>query len=341
MKKSLPKAVRVAVIVDAWFPSARRRQGVWGGGQVHVRELTQALNTYHQVDSTIFFPVHPNIIFRALWTFHALLRLRTEHKKHPFNLIHSHGYNSGLVGKLASQLLHIPIIHTVHGSSLLDMKSKNPKAALEKWLLTKIKYDVEISVATTFLKHPNVNKNVRIIPNGVNVDEFDDIQVDKNEEPTLIWVGRNDPVKGLTILRQAILKVRKKIPDLKAKLITGGSLTGKSLIKAYKKSHVFVLPSLAEGQPITLLEAWAARLPVVVTSVGDNPLMVKDGVNGYLIEPNNVTQLTNALLKVLRARTKDVAMGEAGYKLVKKCYSWEQVADQTWDVYEQVLNTES
>lgn len=337
----MPKTVRVAVIVDAWFPSARRRQGVWGGGQVHVRELTNALTTYHNVDSTIFFPVHPNILFRAIWTFHAILRIRAEHKKNPFHLIHSHGYNSGLVGKLASQLLHIPIIHTVHGSSLLDMKTRNPKASLEKWLLTGIKYDAEISVATTFLKHPNVNTNVRIIPNGVNVEEFDEIHVDKNEEPTLIWVGRNDPVKGLTVLRQAILKVRKKIPNLKAKLVTGGSLTGKALIKAYKKSHVFVLPSFAEGQPITLLEAWAAKLPVVVTNVGDNPLMVKDGVNGYLIEPNNVAQLTNAILKVFRARTKDVAMGESGHNLVKRCYSWEQVADQTWDIYQEVLTAKT
>jgi len=141
----------------------------------------------------------------------------------------------------------------------------------------------------------------------------------------------------LNVLRQAILKARKKIPKLKARLVTGGALTGKSLIKAYKRSHVFVLPSLAEGQPITLLEAWAAKLPVVVTTVGDNPLMVKDGVNGYLIEPNNVAQLTNAILKVFRARTKDVAMGEAGYKLVRKCFSWEMVADQTWDVYQEVL----
>ena len=144
-------------------------------------------------------------------------------------------------------------------------------------------------------------------------------------------------MKGLPILRQAILKVRKKIPDLKAVLVSGGQYTGKSLIKAYKRAHVFVLSSLAEGQPITLLEAWAAKLPVVVTNVGDNAKMVQDGVNGYLVEPNNVVQLTQAILKVLRARTKNTKMGEAGYELVKQEYSWDKVAESTWQVYQKVL----
>jgi glycosyltransferase involved in cell wall biosynthesis len=138
-------------------------------------------------------------------------------------------------------------------------------------------------------------------------------------------------------LRQAILKLRKKVPNLKTQLISDGLHTGKSLIKAYKRSHVFVLPSLAEGQPITLLEAWAAKLPVIVTKVGDNPLMVKDGVNGYLIDPGNVQQLASAIQKVLRARTKNEKMGESGYQLVKEEYTWENVANKTWKVYQEVL----
>jgi glycosyltransferase involved in cell wall biosynthesis len=297
----------------------------------------KALDTTHQVDSTLYFPVYPNIIFRTFWSLYAPFRILNQHHKKPFDLIHSHGYSAGLVAKIVSRIAHIPVVHTVHGSSMLDTRSKGLKATLEKWLLTEIKYDAEISVATTFLKHKNINSNVHIIPNGVNVADFDEIEETKNAEPTIIWVGRNDPIKGLKILKQAIVKVRKTIPNLKVKLVTGGSLTGKALIKAYKKAHVFVLPSLAEGQPITLLEAWAAKLPVIVTSVGDNPLMVKDGVTGYLVEPNNATKLANAILKMFRTRTKDIQMGEAGYTLVKKCYAWEQVAEQTWDVYEEVL----
>ncbi len=305
---------------------------------MHVRELTKALAAKYPVECLLFFPIYPNPIFRFFWSWYAPLKIIGLHHQQPFDLIHSHGTNAGLVGKIVSQLIHIPIIHTVHGSLLLDLKAKGFGSMLERWLLTKIKYNAEISVATTFLKYPNVNTNIRIIANGVTVEDFDAVQVEKNEDPTLIWVGRDNPIKGLNVLRQSILKVRKKIPNFKAKLITGGALTGKSLIKAYKRAHVFVLPSFAEGQPITLLEAWAAKLPVVVTNVGDNPLMVKDGVTGYIVEPNNVTQLTNAILKVLRARTKDTQMGEAGYDLVRKCFSWEMVADQTWDVYQDVLH---
>lgn len=336
MKKT-SKNIHVAIVIDAWFPTAKNELGIWGGGQVHVQELTKALMSRYPVTFTLFFPAHPNVIYRGLWPYLATIRLILYHRKHPFHLIHSHGIYSGLSGYLAAKITHLPTIHTVHGSHLMDLKSKSLKAWVQKTVLTKLTYSAQISVASSFLKHSNNNKNITVISNGVNVAEYDEIKVEKNPDPTIIWVGRDSPVKGLNILRQAVLKVRKQIPNLKTKLITGGVVTGKALIRVYKKSHVFVLPSLAEGQPITLLEAWAARLPVVVTDVGDNALMVKDGINGYVVEPGNVHQLANAILKTLRARTKDIEMGQNGYRLVKEHYTWDVIADKTWAVYQGVL----
>lgn len=328
----------MAVVIDTWFPSGKKKHGTVGGGQIHVRELTKALSKRYPVEFVLFYPAYPYLIYRLFWHLIAFIRIVQHHRRQPFDLIHSHAFNSGYVSHQAGKYLHVPTIHTVHGSPLLDLKRTDLKAKLEKWLLTQLTYTAQITVSSTFLKHPNVNKDITVIPNGVNVAEFDAVTVDKNEAPTLIWVGRNDPMKGIKVLKQAILKVRKKMPNLKAKLVTGGQLTGKALIKAYKQSHVFVLSSIAEGQPITLLEAWAAKLPVVVTNVGDNALMVKDGVNGYLVESNNAVQLSQAILKVLRARTKDIQMGENGYELVKSEYSWDKVADQTWAVYQRVTS---
>ena len=54
-----------------------------------------------------------------------------------------------------------------------------------------------------------------------------------------------------------------------------GELKGKELINKYKSSHAFILPSIYEGQPLTLLEAWAAKLPVIVTNTGDCRYLVK------------------------------------------------------------------
>jgi glycosyltransferase involved in cell wall biosynthesis len=330
--------IHVAVVVDAWFPSKSHARGTWGSRQVHVRELTKKMASMYPVEFTVFFPAYSNFIYNYIWIIIALVRIIQHHKRNNFKIIHAHGINASVVGKIASLYLKIPLIQTVHGSGRMDLKQNTPMAWFEKKMLTKTKYTSQITVTSSFLKYENVNKGISIIPNGVSVEEFDEIEVEKNLSPTIIWVGRDTPTKGLKILRTSILKIRKKIPDLKTKLITGGAVTGKALIKAYKKAHVFVLPSLAEGQPITLLEAWAAKLPVVVTDVGDNSQMVKNGVNGYIVDPGNVLQLTNALLKTLRARTKNTQMGEAGYSLVKNEYSLNHVAVKTWEVYQSVLN---
>ena len=157
----------------------------------------------------------------------------------------------------------------------------------------------------------------------------------------MIWVGRDDPAKGLDILKAALVKVRKNLPALKAELVTGGRLNDLELIKAYKKSILFCLPSLADAQPITLLEAWAAHLPVVVTRVGENETMVQNGVNGYLVDPGNAQQLAGAINKILKNPKKANRMGEAGYTLVKKQYTWKMVTQKTFNLYQQVLGAEA
>lgn len=327
--------LHVAILIDSWLPG-HKRVGLVGGGQIHVRELTQRMSHQYPVEFTLFFPAYDQFIYRLFWPVLAYYRLLETHRHHPFNLLHSHGLISAFIANLAAKTLKLPSLQTVHSTHLMDLKSKSFRARLQRRALTQNRFTAQISVSSTFTKYPNINTDVHIIPNGVDVAEFDAVEVSKTPDPTIIWVGRNDPSKGLTYLRQAIAKIRKTMPNLSAKLVTGGALTGKALIKAYKRSHLFVLPSLADSQPITLLEAWAAKLPVVATNVGDNPTMVKNGVNGYLVEPGNTQQLTDAILKILRARNKDVKMGEAGYHMVKTQYTWDKTVTATWKVYKQL-----
>lgn len=329
-------SLNVAVIIDAWFPG-RKRVGQVGGGQVHVRELTKRLAKKYPVKFTLFFPAYDNFLYRFFWPLILFFRFRQLHKRQPFAIIHTHGPVSSLVASYLGVSFKIPTIQTVHGTHLMDLHKKSLKTWFQRLVSTQKKFSAIISVSSAFRKYPNINSNIHIIPNGVDVAEFDAIEVAKNPNPTIIWVGKNDPSKGIDVLRQAIAKIRKKIPTLESTLITGGDLTGKALIRAYKRSHLFVLPSLAEGQPITLLEAWAAKLPIVATRVGENPSMVKHGMNGYLVDPGNASQLADAILKILRARNKDIKMGEAGYQMVKQDYTWDKTAAATWQVYQQVL----
>ena len=133
------------------------------------------------------------------------------------------------------------------------------------------------------------------------------------------------------------LKNESKKLKLTDKIIFKGELKGKKLIKEYKTSHLFVLPSIYEGQPLTLLEAWAAKIPVVVTDVGANKNFVENGKNGYLVSPKNPKALAEKIIFVLKNQNRDF-LGENGYEMVKKNYSWDSAVEKTYQVYLKVLN---
>lgn len=320
--------MNILVLIDAWFPFV-------GGAQVQIINLKRILEKNYGVKYFILHSPSSNILIRFLWSFWVIPQALLLNKKEKFYLIHAHAYWPGIPGIIIAKILSLPIIFTVHGSNLLDLKIKSLKAFLEKFILTKIKYDQVISVSANFLKYKNLNKNIAVISNGVNLKEFEKIRIKKEKPYKLLCVARDDPVKGLKYLKQAMIQVKKEIPQARLKIITKG-ITHRNLIKEYKSSHLFVLPSLSEGQPLTLLEAWAAKLPVVATAVGDNNRMVKNGFNGYLIESKNIRALSTALIKVLEDNRRSL-MGLKGYLLVKKYFSWHKAALKTLKVYQAIL----
>lgn len=78
-----------------------------------------------------------------------------------------------------------------------------------------------------------------------------------------------------------------------------GVLPNKEMLEAMKGATLFVLPSYSEGFPVAILEAMACGLPVVVSRVGAIPTFVRDGVNGFLIEPGDIKALTKGLLRIM------------------------------------------
>ncbi len=335
----MTRKLNVAILIDAWFP-------FFGGGQVHVRELTKRMTT--DCEFTIYHSKSSGYLQRTLWSIKVIFELINDHQEKKFDLIHAHAYISGIPAKALSLFLNIPVVFTVHGCNILDLNKLNKKRKnaikfpifkyhLEKLLLTGISYDRQISVTNHFLQYKNINKKITVIPNGVDVNEFDKIIKRKRRQFTIIYVGRDDYIKGREYLIKALTTIKKKFSGIKLVEISKGEKTGKSLIKEYKKSHLFVLPSLSEGHPLTMLEAWAANLPVIVTNVGDNAKMVKQSLNGYLVPPGDSEALITAILKAYNNPDLE-ALGKEGYNLVKEKYSWEKAAKKTLKVYKEVIN---
>ena len=147
----------------------------------------------------------------------------------------------------------------------------------------------------------------------------DDQPVTAGGEPCqLLFVGRLDAVKGVLVLFDAVAALIVGGAALRLTLVGDGPQRAELEAKAARlgisesvhfagyrsqaevRDHlaaadVFVLPSFAEGVPVSLMEAMAAQLPVVATNVGGVTELVHDGVNGLVVAPGDVDALGAAL----------------------------------------------
>lgn len=189
-----------------------------------------------------------------------------------------------------------------------------------KWiedLITKIfKYDLVITDDWTF-------KGAKFIPNGVEIPKQPSIK--KFPNFTFLFIGRNEPRKGIVFLKQAFLQVKRHHPDVRLRLFGSGFklISQEQLDREMWQAHCLVLPSLREGHPLILFEAWAHRLPVIATGVGSVPRFVNDS-NGYLVPPADVSALAAAMIKAINDKNLS-QKGDSGFSLVKN-YTWAKTA---------------
>ena len=218
----------------------------------------------------------------------------------------------------------------------MDSHATGLTSVLERWLLTSIRYTHQISVTKSFLQYPNVNKNISFINNGVDISVFNKVKIKKNKKITLLYVGRDHPTKGLDVLRAAFTLAKNHYPHIKLQIVT--KLTGQKLIRSYKQAHAFVLPSLVEGQPLVLLEAWAAKLPVIATRTA-GVIEIATAKEAILIPPGDIKSLHQAILKLLRLSPRQrLNLATNGYSKARG-FTWEKTARHTAAIYEQVTHS--
>ena len=102
-------------------------------------------------------------------------------------------------------------------------------------------------------------------------------------------------------------------------------------------ADLFVLPSYGEGLPMSMLEAMACNLPVIVTDVGGIPYVIKDGENGLLIKPGNIKDLTEKLIWCIEHENERKELGSQGRKTIEKNHGIDKVADKYIQVYKSII----
>jgi glycosyltransferase involved in cell wall biosynthesis len=103
------------------------------------------------------------------------------------------------------------------------------------------------------------------------------------------------------------------------------------------ESDVFVLPSLAEGFSLALIEALNAGLPVIATEVGGAPEVIEDGVNGFLVPPANPSLLAEYVTRVLSLQTQEIERLRTAAQNSSLAFSSASMASKTVAVYQKAI----
>ena len=98
--------------------------------------------------------------------------------------------------------------------------------------------------------------------------------------------------------------------------------------KLLKMSDIFLLPSYSEGLSPAILEACASGLPIISTTVGSNPDIIKNGINGFLTEPGNKIELKNNIIKLVENKDLREKMGRNNKNLIIKNFDLNLVVEK-------------
>lgn len=207
-------------------------------------------------------------------------------------------------------------------------------------------------------------EKIKVIYNGINLPDTWHMTHDtcskerlgiKEDDVVIMHVANLTPVKGHAYLFKAMARLLPECPKAKLVLVGEGPLRGQltELVgqlgltnyvvflgkredarQLLKIADVCVLPSLSEGMSNSILEYMAAGKPVVATNVGGNPELIKNGFNGFLVARENVEELKNALLALIKDEGKRQAMGANGFMRVKQEFSMENMVRK----YEELFN---
>jgi glycosyltransferase involved in cell wall biosynthesis len=196
------------------------------------------------------------------------------------------------------------------------------------------------------------NRRIACIPNPVALPATLSAS---REHGLVVFSGRCEASKGIFDLLEAAGVLRAQVPGLRIECAGDGDL-GK--VQRYAQSmgmaarvklrgwldrrasedllgraSAFVLPSYAEGLPMSLLEAMAAGCPVVATRVGGIPDLVTDGVDGLLVPPGDPDALAAALLRILRDRDFAERLGNAARATIANRYAAERSLERLEHLY--------
>jgi len=340
---------------------------------VEVHVITRHHPNLPQYEEIEGVPVHrlPNSKIKPLasasYTAAAIPLLR---RLNP-DILHAHSLTSptttALMGK---RVLNIPTVITLHRTGYLGDIQRLQRRRFGEQRLKGIRDNADAfimiskEVASELEQLGTPMDKCHFIPNGVNAEQYTPVNPTAKmrlrqllglpiDAQIVIFTGRLAPEKRVNHLVDVWHDIQQRYPNallllvgtgdeepaLRAAAGAGVHFAGKqeNVIPFLQASDLFVLPSVAEGLSVAMLEAMSCGLPALVTQVGGAADVITTRSNGWLIPPDDVPALKDALMTLLGSPALRRSLGDCGRETVLVDYQLPVVTSKLKRVYEQVL----
>ena len=304
-----------------------------------------------------------------LWR--SIQELRRTLHKYRVDLLCCHGYKADLLGLPVARQLGLPIVSVSRGWTAATWKVRLYEIVdrFSLWMMDRV-VCVSEGQARKVRRVGIPAQQVRVIRNAICTDRFAE-----PDEPGRAFLqsffprprkyligsaGRFSPEKGFCHLVTAAAEVIRHEPEAGFLLFGTGPLVH-SLVEQIAQTglrehfvladfradldrwlsnfDVFALPSHTEGLPNVVLEAFAARVPVVATAVGGTPEVIEEGQNGFLVPAGQPGLLAERLRHLLQDDRLRQTMGMSGYYRVRDHFTFETQAQQYVQLFHELLGT--
>ena len=261
-------------------------------------------------------------VLAGLWAGSRLIRIFQP------DVIHVHfAVPAGALAWFLSKRMRIPYVLTAH---LGDVPGGVPEKTRDwfRWIFPFTQFvgrdasaRVAVSEYTRGLALPHYPEEIRVIPNGVDVDPAGTVPIQINDPPVIVFAGRfveqKSPQQVVEVLRRikdilwkcAMIGDGPLLTDVKRSIAESGmqdrfELTGwispDEVMTRFGRSDILFMPSLSEGLPVVGVQALSRGLAILASRVGGFVDLVEEGQNGYLIPAGDTPGFSTRLQAVLK-----------------------------------------
>ncbi|MGE5707124.1 MAG: glycosyltransferase, partial [Bacteroidota bacterium] len=254
---------------------------------------------------------------------HRFRAILTEHR---IDLVHANSPTTALAASLARQNARIPVIASAHG---VWNNLTRPAAALLFGLGADRIVGCSQAITSELVRAGLPRRKAGTIHNGIPLRAASPERRETLRQEfsvpeggtVILTAARLANQKGIAYLLSAMPMILSECPNTRVWLAGDGPLRGMLEARAQelhvqhavrflgnrgdvpdllRAADIFCLPSISEGLPLSIAEAMAASLPVVATTVGGVPEIVRNGLTGWLVPPCQPSLLANRLLSLVR-----------------------------------------